>query len=103
MSTHLEKVVSVAYASTGLISAIGYMPTLIDLYNKKSSANLRTYSIWLVGSFITMMYSFCVMDDNLFRIMSMGNFTMVTLVFFMLLRIKHSPKTDDSSEKVQSP
>lgn len=64
-----------AYACVGVFAAIGYWPTIRDLYHhKKPSANITSYILWTATSGIAFLYSIFILPDLLFRIVSGINF-----------------------------
>ena len=61
--------VTISYAFAGIICCIAYFPTIRDLYlHKKQSANTTTYILWTITALITLLYSFFILPDTLFRI-----------------------------------
>jgi hypothetical protein len=66
---------AIAYMGAGIICCIAYFPTIRDLYlNKKASANTTTYILWTITALITLHYSFFILPDILFKIISVANF-----------------------------
>lgn len=75
---------TVAYVFAGVICCVAYLPTIKDLYfHKKASANTTTYILWTITAFITLLYSFFVLPDLLFRIISAANFIACALVLVL--------------------
>jgi hypothetical protein len=72
---------TISYAFAGIICCLAYFPTIRDLYlHKKASANTTTYILWTITSLITLLYSFFILSDTLFRIISGSNFVLCTLI-----------------------
>jgi hypothetical protein len=66
---------AIAYMGGGIICCIAYIPTIKDLYcHKKESVNTITYVLWTITALITLLYSFFILPDILFRIISVVNF-----------------------------
>lgn len=81
----------VAYAGVGVLVTIGYLPTMKDLYlHKKKSANTHSYIIWTVCTGITLLYSFFILPDLLFRIVSGLNFLCCALILALCVRLRYS-------------
>jgi hypothetical protein len=75
-----------AYGLVGVIGFAAYLPTIKDLYlHKKPSANVHSYYLWSLGTFIAMLYSFFLLNDFLFRLVSTINFVacFVTLILII--------------------
>ncbi|HXH19497.1 MAG TPA: hypothetical protein VNJ07_10480 [Chitinophagales bacterium] len=69
------EIIKYAYGTVGIFSLAAFYPTIKDLYfHKKPSANLHSYYLWTAATFITMLYSFFILDDFLFRLISSLNF-----------------------------
>jgi hypothetical protein len=83
---------AIAYVGAGIICCIAYLPTIKDLYcHKKNSANTTTYVLWTITALITLLYSFFILPDILFRIISIANFICCLLV--LLLSITTATRT----------
>lgn len=84
----LVQILMVLYASVSLVSVIGYIPTVKDLwYHKKMSANINSYIIWTACSLITLLYSLFVLPDLLFRIAAGLSFAMCAMILVLALRL----------------
>lgn len=90
MADLLLQLLSLAYASVGIVSAIAYYPTIKDLFKKKPSANVNSYLLWTITSTIAFLYSLIILDDLLFRFVSAVNFFACLLILILSLRIKAS-------------
>lgn len=86
-------IISFLYAGTGIVATIGYLPTIIDLLKGKESANIPSYIIWTLCSFITVLYAFFVIADLLLEIVTGLNFLSCTLIWILALRVKHKKKS----------
>lgn len=88
MDNVFQQAIKYAYGFVGVIGFIAYFPTIKDLYlHKKPSANLLSYALWTTSTFIAMLYSYFVLDDFLFRLVSTFNFLAcaITLLLVVLL------------------
>lgn len=75
---------SICYAFAGIICCFAYFPTIKDLYlHKKANANTTTYILWTITAFITLLYSFFILPDILFRIISTANFVFCALILHL--------------------
>jgi hypothetical protein len=71
MEDILSLILKFAYASAGVVSTAGYIPTIKDLWlHKKMSANIHSYFIWTICSVFTLLYSIFILPDLLFQIVS---------------------------------
>jgi hypothetical protein len=77
----------IAYAGTGIIATIGYIPTIIDLIHKKKSANVPSYAIWTFCSIITFLYALFRLQDLLLRIVTGLNFLCCATVLVLGIRL----------------
>ncbi len=75
---------TISYAIAGIICCIAYLPTIRDLYlHKKTSANSTTYLLWTITALITLLYSFFILTDTLFKIISLANFAFCALILYL--------------------
>ncbi|MDZ4846350.1 MAG: hypothetical protein SH857_12455 [Chitinophagales bacterium] len=91
MREHAFDIIKFAYGLVGIIGFIAYIPTIKDLYlHKKRSANRLSYVLWTLSTFIAMLYSFFVLNDFLFRLVSTLNFIAcaITLLLVAMLSEK---------------
>jgi len=85
----ISQTLMLAYASTGIIATIGYVPTIKDLViHRKMSANIASYSIWTFCSAVTFLYSMILIQDLLLRIVTGLNFGCCALILGLALSIK---------------
>lgn len=76
---------AIAYVGAGIICCIAYFPTIKDLYcHKKANANTTTYVLWTITALITLLYSFFILPDILFRIISVANFICCLVVLLLI-------------------
>jgi hypothetical protein len=74
------------YGIGWIITLSGYIPTIIDLWKKKSNANITTYIMWTSTTFITSLYGFFVLEDLIFNIVI--NFQLLASLTVLILSIK---------------
>lgn len=86
----LLQILILAYASVGVIYAIGYLPTIKDLYNKKKSANISSYIIWTFGTGTAFLYSLFILPDFLFRLVSGLNLLACVIILVLSIKVKYS-------------
>lgn len=85
------KSIILAYATVGIIAALGYIPTIKDLWlHKKPSANTNSYIIWTASSGITVLYSIFILPDLLFQIVSWVNFLACATILILMLVLTHN-------------
>lgn len=90
MTEILLQILIFAYASTGIITIIGYIPTIKDLWqHKKMSANISSYTIWTVCSGIAFLYSLFILPDMLFQIVSGLNTASCALILLLSIMLKY--------------
>ncbi|PIP27063.1 MAG: hypothetical protein COX30_04065 [Candidatus Moranbacteria bacterium CG23_combo_of_CG06-09_8_20_14_all_39_10] len=78
----------IAYAMEGVISAVAYWPTIKDLLAGKKSANVTSYFIWTISSGIAFLYSLFILPDFLFQIVSGIGFSACATVLILGLKFK---------------
>lgn len=64
------------YALNGFIAVLLYLPQIIKAWNDKSHAlslSLLTFGGWSIGSVITALYAFLLVQDKVFTAISLGN------------------------------
>jgi len=86
----LRQILIFAYASVGIATIIGYIPTIKDLwFNKKMSANINSYVIWTACSGISFLYALFILPDLLFQIVSGLNFASCALILLLCAALKY--------------
>lgn len=89
MNEILQSVLTFLYASVSVISLIGYFPTIKDLIQGKPSANIPSYILWTFATGITLLYSYIVLPDKAFQIVSFVNFLACAVVLVLSIRIRN--------------
>jgi hypothetical protein len=91
MTNLLLQLLIIAYAGTGIVATIGYLPTIKDLWlHKKKSANVSSYVIWTLCGAITFLYSLFILQDLLVRIVTGLSFVCCAIVLLLSLKLKIS-------------
>ncbi|MFA6437474.1 MAG: hypothetical protein WC242_00555 [Candidatus Paceibacterota bacterium] len=91
MKEILLKLLIIAYAGVGVVSVIGYLPTIRDLYHhKKQSANISSYVLWTITGAIAFLYSLFILPDLLFIIVSGLSFASCAIVLFLSVRLRNN-------------
>lgn len=76
------------YAIGGLVSFIGYLPTIKDLWKKHPSANASTYAIWTITLVFTSLYGFFVLQNLVFNIVVNLQLAACSIILVLRLRLK---------------
>ena len=82
------EIITILYATVGLISIIAFWPTIKDLWNKKPSANSTSVEIWIIVAIISCLYGLFIIHDFLFTAISGVNLGLNMLVLSLRLRIR---------------
>lgn len=77
-----------AYASTGVIGIIAYIPTVKDLKNKIASANSSSYGLWSLTYGISFLYAIFVVSDLLLSIITGIHFVACGLIALFASKLK---------------
>jgi hypothetical protein len=90
-------IITVLYACTGIISIIGYLPTIKDLLSGKPSANIQSYAIWTLTSGISFLYALIVINNALLEAVLGLNFLSCAAILLLSARLaikmkKEKPK-----------
>ena len=85
------RVLMFAYLCTGIIGAIGYLPTIKDLYwRKKPSANISSYLVWTITAGIAFLYSVFILPDLFFRIVSLAHLLSCGIILVLSVNLKRN-------------
>lgn len=72
------------YGISGVITFIGFIPTIKDLIKKKPSANLATYLVWTSTTLISSLYAVFIVKDLMFVVVI--NLQLVACLIISYLR-----------------
>lgn len=89
----LLTIIALLYASTGIISTIGYFPTIRDLTKKIASANIHSYLIWTFCGAITFLYALLVVSDLLLEIVTGLSFASCAIILALALKCRGKAHT----------
>jgi len=92
MKENLIYILTFLYGLGGIITFIGYFPTIKDLWNKKASANVHTYLIWTITMFVTSLYGFFIIKDLIFILVVNLQFTACAFILILSLKLKYLKK-----------
>ena len=70
----------------------GFFPTMKDLWRGKPSANIYTYIIWALTTFITALYAMFVVKDLVFSVVINLQLAACLIVLILSLRLKLKKK-----------
>lgn len=87
MQTFFLTGLTALYGIGGIMTFLGFMPTIRDLWNKKPSANIGTYWIWATTTFITSLYGFFILQNLIFNIVINLQLLACVIVLFLRLRL----------------
>ncbi|PJA48286.1 MAG: hypothetical protein CO170_03315 [candidate division SR1 bacterium CG_4_9_14_3_um_filter_40_9] len=74
------------YSVGGIITFLGFVPTMKDLRHKKPSANTRTYIIRTTTTFFTSLYGIFILKNLVFIIVI--NLQLLACVMVLALRMR---------------
>lgn len=86
MQENFIYILTFLYGLGGIITFIGYFPTIKDLWNKKASANIHTYLIWTLTTVVTSLYGFFVLKNLTFILVV--NLQLIACAFILILALK---------------
>lgn len=69
-----------------IVTFAWFIPTMIDLWNKKPSANIVTYIVWTTTTFITSLYGLFILKNLVFNIVI--NLQLLACLTVLILRIR---------------
>ena len=85
----ITTIIAFLYADTGIITIIGYIPTIKDLLRRKESANIHSYTVWTLTGTISFLYALLVASDLLLEIVIGLNLVFCTIILILSLRLKN--------------
>lgn len=88
MTENFIYILTFLYGIGGIIMVLGYYPTIKDLWHKKASANIQTYSIWTLALIVASMYGFLVLKDPAFILVTNLNLLSCVIILGLGLRLK---------------
>jgi uncharacterized protein with PQ loop repeat len=86
MKENLIYILTFLYGIGGIVTFAGFIPTMIDLWKKKPSANIITYVVWTTTTFITSLYGFFILENLVFNIVI--NLQLLACLTVLILRVR---------------
>ena len=80
-------VLTVLYGTSGIVTFVGFFPTIYDLWHRKKSANAGTYWIWTITTLLTSLYAIFIVHDLVFSIVISFQLAACAIVLILRLRL----------------
>ena len=80
-------VLTVLYGASGIVTFVGFFPTIRDLWRRKKSANASTYWIWTTTTLLTSLYAIFVLRDLVFSVVISFQLAACAIVLILRLRL----------------
>jgi len=90
MEKYFLPAITLLYSLGGIVTFAGFFPTMRDLWKKKPSANIWTYIIWAVTTFLTLLYAAFVVKDLVFSIVISLQLAACLVILVLRMRLKYS-------------
>jgi uncharacterized protein with PQ loop repeat len=87
------------YAVNGFVAVLLYLPQIISAVKDKERAlslSLLTFAGWSVGSFITALYAWYLVEDKMFTAISLGNMAGSGILVAIILFSRFSVRSTSS-------
>jgi hypothetical protein len=85
-------IITFLYSIGGLVTFAGFFPTMRDLWKGHPSANINTYIIWGLTTFVTSLYAIFVVKDLVFSLVITLQLAACIIVLILRLRLKIKKK-----------
>ena len=85
-------IITFLYSIGGLVTFAGFFPTMRDLWKGYPSANINTYIIWGLTTFVTSLYAIFVVKDLVFSLVITLQLAACIIVLILRLRLKIKKK-----------
>ena len=82
-------ILAILYGLGGIVTFIGYIPTIKDLWHSKASANIHSYTIWTITTFLATIYGYIVLKDLAFIFVANLNFLACAIILVLGIRLKY--------------
>ena len=76
-----------SYAFTGVVGLFGYVPTMIDLWHGKKSANAPSYLLWTLCGLIGLLYGIFILHDALYNVITFLHLFACAAILIMRVRL----------------
>lgn len=80
------------YGIGGIVTFLGFIPTMKDLWQNKPSANISTYIIWTLTTFFTSLYAIFIIKDIAFIVVINLQLLACLIVLVLRWRLKYLTK-----------
>lgn len=87
MSDLFLAMLKTAYGVGGIVTFVGFFPTIRDLWRRKPSANVSTYVVWSTTTFLTLLYAMLIVKDLLFSFVIGLQLAACVVVLILRLRL----------------
>jgi len=78
---------SVAYAGSGIVTFMGFIPTMRDLARGKPSANVSTYAVWTITTLMAFLYGVLVLRDMIFSVVIGLQLSACAMILILRIRL----------------
>jgi uncharacterized protein with PQ loop repeat len=92
MEQYFIPILTFLYSIGGIITFLGFVPTMKDLWQGKPSANISTYVIWTSTTIITSLYGLFVLKNMVFNIVINLQVFACLIVLILSIKLKYSKK-----------
>ena len=89
MEENLLHLLTLIYGVCGIVTFVGFIPTMTDLWNKKPSANIPTYITWTTTMFFTTLYAVFINKDLVFIGVAGAQLLACLIVLILRIRLKY--------------
>ena len=96
MHNYFIEILTFFYGVGGIITFFSFVPTMIDLWNKKPSANISTYVVWTMTTFLTSLYGIFVLHNLVFNIVINLQLLACTIVLILRIRMRKEDKIEQT-------
>ena len=86
MENYFITALTFLYSIGGIVTFLGFFPTMKDLWQKKPSANTSTYIVWTITTFFTSLYGIFILKDLVF--IAVINLQLLACLIVLILRIR---------------
>ena len=88
MNDNFIYIITFLYGIGGIATFFGFIPTMIDLWKNKPSANITTYIVWTLTTFATSLYGFFVLKNFVFNIVINLQLLACLIILTLSIRLK---------------
>ena len=92
MEQYFIPIITFLYSIGGIITFLGFVPTMKDLWQEKPSANISTYVIWTTTTIVTSLYGLFVLKNMVFNVVINLQVAACLIVLILSVRLKYMKK-----------